>query len=63
MVTYINYSGAFDSISHTFMDQTLTNVAAKKKSRSIFRAIYSATTVRDHESEGHRRANGILTTI
>ena len=44
VITYIDYSAAFDSVSHKFMDQTLANAGAKRKSRAIFRAIYQAAT-------------------
>ena len=44
VVTFIDYSAAFDTISHKFMDETLANAGASRKSRAIFRAIYSAAT-------------------
>ena len=44
VVTYIDYTAAFDSISHKFMDATLANAGATRKSRAIFRAIYRAAT-------------------
>ena len=40
----IDYTTAFDSISHKFMDRTLAEAGASKKSRTIFRAIYKAAT-------------------
>ena len=43
-VTYIDYTAAFDSISHKFMDRTLAAAGASRKSRAIFRAIYTAAT-------------------
>ena len=43
-MTFIDYSAAFDTISHKFMDETLANAGASRKSRAIFRAIYSAAT-------------------
>ena len=39
IVTYIDYTAAFDSISHKFMDSTLGAAGASGKSRAIFRAI------------------------
>lgn len=42
VVTFIDYSAAFDSISHKFMDKTLAAAGASNKSRSVFRAIYRA---------------------
>ena len=44
VVTFIDYTAAFDSIPHKFIDTTLEIADASRKSRSIFRAIYSATT-------------------
>ena len=44
VVTYIDYTVAFDSISHKFMDSTLGATGASRKSRAIFRAIYKAST-------------------
>ena len=44
VITFIDYTAAFDSISHKFMDVTLAKAGASRKSRAIFRAIYSATT-------------------
>ena len=43
IVTYIDYTSAFDSVSHKFMDATLAAAGASAKSRAIFRAIYSAS--------------------
>ena len=44
IVTFIDYTAAFDSISHKFMDATLAKAGASRKSRAIFRAIYAAAT-------------------
>ena len=44
VITYIDYTAAFDSISHKFMDRTLGAAGASRKSRAIFRAIYKAAT-------------------
>ena len=52
VVTYIDYTAAFDSISHKFMDHTLGEAGASRKSRAIFRAIYRVAT-------GVARARGI----
>ena len=35
VVTFIDYTAAFDSISHKFMDSTLANAGASRKSRAI----------------------------
>ena len=42
VVTYIDYTAAFDSVSHKFIDATLAAAGASRKTRAIFRAIYSA---------------------
>ena len=44
IVTFIDYTAAFDSISHKFLDKTLAEAGASRKSRAIFRAIYRAAT-------------------
>ena len=44
VVTYIDYTAAFDSISHKFLDRTLAAAGASRKSRAIFRAIYKNAT-------------------
>ena len=51
VVTYIDFSAAFDTVSHKFMDATLAKAGASRKSRAIFRAIYSAAA-------GVARVNG-----
>ena len=52
IVTFIDYTAAFDSISHKFLDITLAKAGASRKSRAIFRAIYSVAT-------GSARVRGI----
>ena len=42
IVTYIDYTAAFDSVSHKFLDATLASAKASTKSRAIFRTIYDA---------------------
>ena len=44
VITYIDYTAAFDSISHKFLDRTLAAAGASKKSRAIFRAIYKVAS-------------------
>ena len=44
VITFIDYTAAFDSISHKFMDKTLAAAGASRKSRVIFRAIYKVAT-------------------
>ena len=41
-VTYIDYSAAFDSVSHKHLDRSLQRAGASRKTRAIFRAIYAA---------------------
>ena len=36
VITYIDYTAAFDSISHKFLDKTLATAGASRKSRAIF---------------------------
>ena len=43
-VTFIDYSAAFDSVSHKFLDEALKEAGASDKSRAIFRSIYNAAT-------------------
>ena len=45
-VTFIDYTAAFDSVSHKFLDQALARAGASNKSRAIFRAIYNAASAR-----------------
>ena len=41
-ITFIDYSTAFDSIGHKFLDRSLEAAGASRKTRAIFRAIYEA---------------------
>ena len=43
-VTFIDYSAAFDSVSHKFLDEALKEAGASDKTRSLFRAIYRAAS-------------------
>ena len=52
IVTFIDYTAAFDSISHKFLNIALAKAGASRKSRAIFRTIYSETT-------GSARVRGI----
>ena len=47
----IDFTAAFDTISHKFMDNTLTKAGSSRKSRVIFRAIYATAA-------GIARVNG-----
>ena len=51
-VTYIDYSAAFDSVSHKFLDASLARAGASRKTRAMFRAIYAA-------AEGTARVRGL----
>ena len=51
-VTFIDYSTAFDSISHKFLDDSRKRAGASRKTRAIFRAIYAA-------AEGIARVRGL----
>ena len=42
--TFIDYSAAFDSVSHKFLDATLGDAGASAKTRRMFRAIYGAAS-------------------
>ena len=45
-VTFIDYSAAFDSVGHKFLDRALQRAGASAKTRAIFRAIYSTANAR-----------------
>ena len=45
VVTFVDYSATFDSVSHKFIDTVLTDTVTSVKSLTIFRAIYRATLV------------------
>ncbi len=44
VLTFIDYSAAFDSVSHRFMDEALGEARASNKVRAMVRAIYSVAT-------------------
>ena len=41
-VTFIDYSAAFDSVSHKFIDLALGETGAKTRTRALFRAVYGS---------------------
>ena len=41
-LTFIDYSAAFDSVSHKFLDRSLAKAGASRKTRAMFRTIYKA---------------------
>ena len=43
-LTFVDYSAAFDSVSHKFIDATLERAGASNKIRAMFRAVYLAAT-------------------
>ena len=46
VLTFIDYSAAFDTVGHKFLDKTLGDAEAKTKTRAIFRPIYGSATAR-----------------
>ena len=54
VATFVDYSAAFDSVSHKFIDTALADAGASPKSRAIFRAIYQAAsaTTRVADTDG-----------
>ena len=44
VATFVDYSAAFDTVSHKFLDLALADAGASHKSRAIFRAIYRAAS-------------------
>ena len=47
-LTFLDYSTAFDSVSHKFIDQALAAAGVRDKTRAMFRVIYSAATAACH---------------
>ena len=43
-ITFIDYSTAFDTVSHRFLDETLAEAGAPVKVRAIFRVVYSSAS-------------------
>ena len=41
-VTYIDFTAAFDSTSHKYLDGALKRAGASRKKRALFRVIYEA---------------------
>ena len=54
VATFVDYSAAFDSVSHKFIDLALADAGASAKSRAMFRAIYQAAsaTTRVPDTDG-----------
>ena len=43
-ITFVDYSAAFDTVSHKFIDRALKDAGAPPKVRAMFRAVYAAAT-------------------
>ena len=43
-ITFVDYTAAFDTVSHKFLDQALEKAGAPPKVRSMFRAIYQTAS-------------------
>ena len=43
-ITFIDYSAAFDTVSHKFLDEALKEVDVPVKIRAMFRAVYQSAT-------------------
>ena len=52
IVTFIDYTVAFDSTSHKFLDSSLKAAGASRKTQVIFRAVYAA-------AQGTARVRGL----
>ena len=50
VVTFIDYTAAFDTLSHAFLDEALGHASVSCKLRRIIRAIYTAASLRSHSS-------------
>ena len=46
VLTFIDYSAAFDSVGHKFLDKALGEANAKPKTRAIFRSIYGSASAK-----------------
>ena len=46
ITTFIDFSAAFDSLSHKFIDRSLCAAGVSAKTRTMFRAIYRSATAR-----------------
>ena len=51
VVSFIDFTAAFDSVSHKFLDEALAEAGAAPKSRALFRVMYTA-------AEGRVRVRG-----
>ena len=46
VLTFVDFSAAFDSVSHKYLDDALEEAGASDKVRAVFRAVYGAATAR-----------------
>ena len=46
VITFIDFTAAFDSVSHKFLEKSLLRAGAGQKSIAIFKAIYRKSTAR-----------------
>ena len=51
-LSHIDYTAAFDTVSHKFLDASLAKAGASRKTHAMFRAIYAA-------AEGMARVRGL----
>ena len=48
LVTFIDYSAAFDTVSHKFLDESLAKAKASRKTRAMFRVSIYLCSSRGH---------------
>ena len=44
VITFVDYSAAFDTVPHKFLDECLADAGAPVKVQAMFRAVYAAVT-------------------
>ena len=44
VITFIDYTEAFDTVSHTFLDQALSSAGASPKLRRVIQTIFNAAS-------------------
>ena len=52
-ISFIDYSAAFDTISHKFLNEALEAAGAPVKIRSLFRAMYEAASAYTYNGSRH----------
>ena len=60
VITFIDYSAAFDTVSHSFLDRALSSAGASVKLRRVIQTIYSAASgcVRIQKPDGSEECSG-----